>query len=337
MPQRLIVLFIALLLMHSVAKGAETDPLPTLLATKVVSSIDQQEQPIRYWAPAIAKQHPRPLLILLHTWSSDYTQDRSEWQVEAVKRDWVYVQPNFRGRNDHPEACGSRLARQDILDALDWAKQEFRIDESRIYLAGVSGGGHMTMLMAGYHPDRFSAASAWVGISNLEDWYRFHAPNGKVGNYAKMIAACCGGAPGSSTTVDAQYRERSPIHHIGKGVNLPLDLNSGVKDGKTGSVPIHQTLRAYNVLAVAQQLPTVPEAIIDQLWRDGKLAHPLPEDIAPDVTYPCDILLRRTAGVTRVTIFDGSHQAHPAAAAAWLARQSRPTKSPERQPLPSAD
>lgn len=310
--------------------SAMGEELPALLGVKVTSTLDQSQQPVRYYAPPSAQQEPRPILVLLHTWSSDYKQDRSPWLAEAVAREWVYIQPDFRGRNDHPEACGSTLARQDILDALDWAIKEYQIDTSRVYLAGVSGGGHMTMLMAGHHPDRFSAASAWVGISNLEDWYRFHTPGGTVGNYAKMIAACCGGAPGSSPAIDAQYRDRSPIFHLHHAVKIPLDLNTGVKDGKTGSVPIHQTLRAYNVLANAQKLPTIAESTMDQLWKDGSLANATPEDVAADPTYPCAIFLRRTAGVCRVTVFDGTHEAHPAAAASWLARQTRPVVKSEK-------
>ena len=78
-------------------------------------------------------------------------QDHSEWLREAVNRQWVFIEPNFRGVNDHSEACGSTLARQDVLDAIDWALELGIADRERIYLAGVSGGGHMTMMMAAFH------------------------------------------------------------------------------------------------------------------------------------------------------------------------------------------
>ena len=39
--------------------------------------------------------------------------------------------------------------RQDILDAVDWVLKRYPVDEKRIYLTGTSGGGHMSMLMAG--------------------------------------------------------------------------------------------------------------------------------------------------------------------------------------------
>jgi pimeloyl-ACP methyl ester carboxylesterase len=301
------------------------DELPSLTDVAVTSSLDGTEQPSRLWVPDAAMREARPLLVLLHSWSGDYTQDNSRWQREAVQRAWIYLHPNFRGRNDHPEACGSPLARQDILDAVEWTISHCRVDERRIFLAGVSGGGHITMLMAGRHPERFSAASAWVGISDLAEWHRFHVKDGVPGNYARMLAACCGGAPGDSAAVDAEYRQRSPLFCLQGAVGLPLDLSAGVSDGKTGSVPIHHTLRAYNVVAAASGGQAISGAEMDELWEHGRLSRPQPGERAEDASYGRAIYLRRTAAQARVTIFEGGHESVPSAACAWLAGQSRPT------------
>lgn len=308
--------------------GAET---PELTEVTIESSLDHTPQPARFWAPDQAHTSETPLLVFLHSWSGDYTQDRTDWLQEAVEREWLLILPNFRGRNDHPEACGSALARQDILDSIDWISAEFRVDPSRIYLAGVSGGGHMSLLMAGRHPERFSAVSAWVGISDLAEWYRFHLRDGVPQNYARMIAACCGGAPGDSAAVDREYRERSPIHWLAGVGDLRLDINAGVTDGKTGSVPIHQSLRAFNVVAEAGGHSPIGEDEIEELWRNDRLASPRESDVAEDATYGREIRLRRSAGATRVTLFDGGHEGLTAAACAWLAEQSRLTRQePER-------
>lgn len=300
--------------------------LPRLAEIRVTSTHDGTPQPSRLWLPDAAATEPTPLLVSLHSWSGDYTQDRSRWHQQAVDHGWIYLQPNFRGVNDHPEACGSPAARQDILDAIDWVIGRHNVDTSRIYLAGVSGGGHMSLLMAARHPERFSAVSAWVGISDLASWYRFHARGGKPERYARMIAACCEGAPGTSSAVDRQYRERSAIHYMHQAVGLPLDVNAGVRDGKIGSVPIHHSLRAFNVVAQAGGHETIPETEMDRLWEQGRLTPPQPGDEAADPTYGRAIRLRRQAGAARVTIFDGGHEAFPGAACAWLARQSRPIR-----------
>jgi pimeloyl-ACP methyl ester carboxylesterase len=301
------------------------DELPALTEVRIESSLDHTPQPSLVWAPERADREATPLLVFLHSWSGDYTQDRSPWLGEAVDRGWIMLLPNFRGRNDHPEACGSELARQDILDAIEWSKAEYKVDVSRIYLAGVSGGGHMALLMAGRHPDQFSAVSAWVGPTDLEAWYHFHSKDGVPQNYAQMIAACCGGAPGDSEEVDRQYRERSPIHWLANVGDLRLDINTGVTDGKSGSVPITHSLRSFNVIADAHGDAGISTEEIEQLQRDERLSSPSPQDTPDDPTYGREIRLRRSTGHSRITIFDGGHEGLPQAACAWLARQSRPT------------
>lgn len=320
-----IVATLILLAFLCIATDATAGDVPKLSEISVTSTLDRTEQPSRLWVPELAANEPRPLLVSLHSWSGDYRQDRSRWHAEAARRDWIYLQPNFRGVNNQPAACGSPLARQDILDATDWVIRTHNVDTERIYLAGVSGGGHMSLLMAARHPPRFSAVSAWVGISDLSEWYRFHSRGGKPQRYAQMIAASCGGPPGASEEVDREYHERSSIHFLQQAVGLPLDINAGVLDGKTGSVPIHHSLRAFNVVAAAGGYDTIPESDMDLLWERGRLTEPQPGDETPDETYGRDILLRRQAGAARVTIFDGTHEALPTAACDWLSRQSRPT------------
>lgn len=310
---------------HSEAMSA--DAPPELAEVTVKSSLDGSEQPSRLWVPDSANDAPVPLLVFLHSWSGDYRQDNSTWLQQAAQRGWAFLHPNFRGPNDEPAACGSSLARQDVIDAVDYVLSRYKIDRSRIYLAGSSGGGHMSMLMAGYFPQRFSAVSAWVGISDLADWYRFHVKDGKPQRYAQMIAASCGGAPGDSPVVDAEYKARSPIFHLHKAAGLPLDLNAGVEDGHTGSVPIRHTLRAYNVLAATSGGRLVSDEEMEQLWQNRRLKEPQKSDEGFDPTYGRKIFLRRKAGTARVTIFDGGHEGIARAGCEWLSKRSRRTSA----------
>ncbi|MFK7778369.1 MAG: prolyl oligopeptidase family serine peptidase [Gimesia sp.] len=309
------------------AKNSQPTKRHPLVSIKVKSSLDQSLQPSLISVPETAKTTPTPLFVFLHSWSGNYKQSNAKWQDEAEKRGWIYLHPNFRGANKHPEACGSRLARQDILDAIEYMIQNYNVDQSRIYLAGTSGGGHMTMLMAGHYPDRFSAASAWVGISDLADWYRFHVKEGVPQNYAKMILKSLQGKPGTSSKIDAEYRDRSPLYWIENATSLPLDLNAGVTDGKTGSVPFAHTIRAFNVLAKQNQTTSVSKEEIKQLWDDGTLKLPEPTDQAIDETYDCDIHLRRNSRLARVTIFEGGHEGLPQPACEWLSKQIRDTSN----------
>ncbi len=300
--------------------------VPPLITAKVASSADDHQQPVRYWAPESAKSKSTPLLVLLHTWSGDVNQKHDDWHAEAMQRGWLYLQPNFRGVNKTPQACGSKLARQDILDAVDFMQREFKVDKSRLYLAGVSGGGHMTMLMAGHHADRFSAASAWVGISDIAEWYRFHTKDGKPDNYAQNILDSLGGPPDENATRDADYRDRSPLFSLHRATDLPLDIAAGVFDGHKGSVPISHSLLAFNVIARANGTPVVTDAELSQLASAGQESKPKPIDQVVDETYGRDIIMRRQSKQARVTIFVGGHEGLPKAACSWLEARIRKTQ-----------
>lgn len=303
--------------------GQET--LPALSEIQIKSSLDGKTQPIRYWAPESARSETTVLFVFLHSWSSGYRQDNSKWLREAVSRNWIFLHPDFRGANVSPQACGSKFARQDILDAMDWASKRFRVDRSRIYLCGVSGGGHMSMLMAGHHPDRFSAVSAWVGISDLAAWYQFHLKDGKPQKYAQMILKCFGSPPGTSDAVDADYRDRSPLYHIRNVGDLPIDIFAGVNDGHTGSVPVRHSLSAFNEIARAHGTKGITEAEMQSLWENRRLQSPESTDTGRDPFLGRELKLRRTSNRARVTVFDGGHESIPAAALEWLVRQKRET------------
>ena len=324
---------LALITVSSSLSSAQTTTTPTLTEVRIPSTLDGKPQPITWWAPSAAKQTATPLFVFLHSWSSDYTQDNRKWLNIAVRNNWIYIHPNFRGKNSSPQACGSRFARQDILDAVDFASRQFEVDSTKIYLAGVSGGGHMAMLMAGHHPDRFSAVSAWVGISDLPEWYQFHTKDGTPSRYAKMILQCFHQPPGTDATADAEYRDRSPVFHMHRADRLPVDIFAGVNDGHTGSVPVSHSLRAFNAIAGAHGNRPVTDDEMRQLWEFKKLTAPLPEDQETDETLGRKILLRRTSGPSRVTIFDGGHESIPAAAEQWLKLHTRQTEAKAAEPM----
>ena len=102
---------------------------------------------------------------------------------------------------------------------------------------------------------------------------------------------------------------------------MPLDINAGITDGHTGSVPISHSLRAFNALA--------GEA--DRL-SDRQIAHFVETQTVPpglefaeaDPTYGAKrVLFRRQSNNVRITIFDGGHELITEAAFAWLERQEK--------------
>jgi pimeloyl-ACP methyl ester carboxylesterase len=106
--------------------------------TTIKSTFDGEEQYIKYYR---ASRESRPLLVALHSWGSDYTQEFfCEYYKRCKDRNWHLIHPDFRGPNKRPEACGSKAAMNDIIDAVKWSQNEFHIDHRRIFLIGVSGG-----------------------------------------------------------------------------------------------------------------------------------------------------------------------------------------------------
>lgn len=293
------------------------------VAVDVKSSIDGEIQKAIFWKPEeTGTDRPVgvPLLVFLHSWSGGFEQGLP-WIEQAKKRGWALIAPDFRGPNNRPQACASPLASQDILDAVLYAQLHAHIDARRVYLVGGSGGGHMALVMAARAPGLWAGVSAWVPITDLAAW---HAESlNRKNNYAKMLEASCGGAPGPLTMTE--YHKRSPIFHLSAAKHLPIDINAGIHDGHTGSVPVSHSLRAFNALALAARLPdrVIADEHIDYMVREQKIPAALAEEKQSDPERQRPVLFRRIAGSTRVTIFEGGHDSEATAAVEWLSRQRR--------------
>ena len=92
-------------------------------------------------------------------------------------------------------------------------------------------------------------------------------------------------------------------------------------------MPIRHTLDAFNEVAKAGGHRLISAAEIDQLSTSRILETPHPTDTAADATYGRDLLLRRSAGQARATIFDGGHEGLARTGCTWLAQQKRRTES----------
>ncbi|MBX7256274.1 MAG: prolyl oligopeptidase family serine peptidase [Candidatus Hydrogenedentes bacterium] len=289
--------------------------MPDAARWKVVvrSSLDRARQPCLF-IPA-ASTEPRPLLVYLHPWRHGYDFDSRPWQAEAARRLWHFIAPHFRGPNRHAKACASRYARQDVLDAVAYAQKATHVDAARIYLGGVSGGGHMTLVMAAETPHLWAAASAWCPISDLAEFYRESAARGaKIHRHIRRIV---GGMPGESRKVDEALRYRSPVYHLAGAADVPLDINHGIHDGQPKGVGIQHSVWAFNTLASNVGAEIVADDALAALRRGESI------DGVEDASYGRAIHLRRCAGCARLTIFDGGHEDLPGAACEWLAAHAR--------------
>jgi dipeptidyl aminopeptidase/acylaminoacyl peptidase len=294
----------------------------TAAEVKIRSTKDGTMQPSLLEVPEGAKTGaPVPLLVHLHSWSADYKNSglMSEAEQGARDRGWVFLSPNFRGPNNQPEACGSDLATTDVIDAVRYAQSAAHIDPRRIYLVGGSGGGYMALLMAAKYPELWAAVSAWVPISDLAAWHGSAKAAGL--RYDGMLEKCFGGPP---STAEAEYKKRSPLFQLSRAKGLRISIHTGIHDGHKGSVPVSQSLRAFNELAKANGHADrmFSEEEIRQITTEEKIPASLLK-AKPVQTegsrYPT--LFRRTAGPVTITIFEGGHATDFPTALKWLAAQ----------------
>jgi len=268
----------------------------------IPSTRDGKIQKAYYYQPT--NTEPRPLVISLHSWSGDYTQQDS-LSVKAVQNGWNYIHPDFRGPNNTFEACGSPSVISDIEDAIAFALKNGNVDSGNIHLVGGSGGGYATLLMymKSKHPIR--SFSAWVPISDLTEWY-FQSV-GRKNKYANDILLSTN-SKSDQLNLD-ELKIRSPLQ-----MDTPLEARStsnlyiyaGIHDGYEGSVPITHSLDFYNK-AVSDIGGNSSDLISAETIRDLLSMRSFPSPVTNTIAGR-DIIFKRHYKNIQVVIFEGKHE-----------------------------
>lgn len=201
----------------------------------VISTLDGTMQPSLFYQSE--SRGKRPLLVGLHTWSHDRFNQINNMLPYAEKLDFNLLLPEFRGSNlisneQCTKACGSAHAKQDIKDAIDYVIKEKNVDEDNIFLLGLSGGGHMSLLMCGFCPDIFKAVGAYVPITDLYKWTLQNE------NYKEHVLACC-----ENSREEMIFR--SPVRYVDNIARANLKIFHGKFDPV---VPVSQSLELYETI-----------------------------------------------------------------------------------------
>ena len=285
---------------------------------KYRSSADDSLQWTKFFAPPSIE--PVPLVVILHSWSANWKQTlHRPLEDYCVKNGWAYLHPDFRGPNRRPQATGSALVVSDIVDAVEYACEQTKVDRKRIFLIGTSGGGYTSLVMAGKKPNLWAGVSAWVPISDLRAWHK--ECEAKDLKYAREIELSCGGAPGSSAGIDREYANRSPLTFLKKAKGVNLSINAGILDGHKGSVPISHSLLAFN--EVAEEKHRLAAEEIKYFTEQAKVPPSLLRQIKDPSYGKKSPLFRRTSASATVTIFQGGHEWIASAAFAWLESENK--------------
>ncbi len=293
--------------------------VPGIQDIRISSTADGAQQPA-FWLPP-TRDGDQPLLVILHSWSAPYTQHAGiPFAVWAQENGWAVIAPNFRGRNDDPDAVGSHLAVQDAADAIDYAVAQPGVDADRVYVVGYSGGGMMALLLAGRHPDKVTAVSAWGPPHDLVKFYDFSRRMGR--GYADDIWRACGGDPTVAGPVQDECLSRSPVTYLGSARDheVPVFIAQGIRDPY---VPPRVAAEVFNHLADPEDRLSAEEV---DLFGRGIVPGGL-SGWNTTATYfghgdPAPVFARQSASVLLV-YFQSRHDMVYNASARWFASDPR--------------
>jgi hypothetical protein len=193
---------------------------------------------------------------------------------------------------------------QDIDDAIDYAIKNSKVDLSRIYVIGSSGGGYATLATFMKSKHSIRRFSAWVPISDLPAWYTQSKIMGT--KYAENILDCTS----SKDSLNLEIAKRkSPIYWktpVEKLNTTELQIFAGVYDGIQGSVPITHSINFYN------------KVLKDKLINDSTLFVSDSEKLyllefrkaLGNLGRIADrkVFLKKQSGNVGLTIFEGNHE-----------------------------
>lgn len=287
---------------------------------EIPSAVDGKVQ--KAFMYASKSQTQKPLIISLHTWSGDYTQE-DPLAKEILARDWNYIHPDFRGVNKTPESMGSKLVIADMEDAIQFALKQTNADPEDVHVVGVSGGGMATLSAFMNLKYPVKSFSAWAPISDLEAWY--WESLGRRQKYAADIIS----ALSTDTILNREEAvRRSPLYQkfpTELRRNAKLYIYEGIHDGYAGSVPITHSINMYNRLVVELKYHgSTPDEIASKansdkdLVSDNEIINLLTKRIDPEADkkktlFGRRIYLSREFENIQLTIFEGGHEQLPQA------------------------
>ncbi|WP_299755494.1 alpha/beta fold hydrolase [uncultured Pontibacter sp.] len=297
--------------------------LKDIEVVQIKSTMDGKVEPALFYESESTRK--KPLLVVLHSWSSGYLQVPSiPFALWAEKYDWAFIQPNYRGVFEQPEAMASDMAIQDIVDAVDYAMQHANIDSSRVYLVGSSGGAMTALVTASRHPELWAGVVAWVPVFDIPEWYDFNLyyPHRK---YNSQIVAALGGEPLEGTPAEAEGKKRSPSTQIHQAKEVPILLAHGINDLL---VPPSHSIRAFNILADPSD--TISKEQMDYIVKEQAI----PESMQGEASEPYfgkgdpEVVFSRESDNVKLVLYIGVHDMAYNSTLLWLNDQQKKQPQP---------
>jgi len=193
-----------------------------------------------------------PLVVCTHDFLSNKSDCFDEDFVDAVNdRNWFMVSVEGYGRIENYSYYpnGTELGwmglQHDVLDAVNYMKTNFRVNENKVYWIGMGGASAVAVAK---NSDIFAAGVSWFGISNMSLW-KDEIDNGNIGNasWSPLIEYEIGG---NQTDYPFEYKRRSALYYPQNFKYAPLKLFHGENDtfvNYTQSQDLYNALHKYNI------------------------------------------------------------------------------------------
>ncbi len=114
-----------------------------------------------YQPPSYRPDTPAPLLLAAHGTGGSGRRQIAPWRAVADQLGMLVLAPSEAGSNEGYDF--SRRERHAALAAVRWLRRRWNVDENRVFLTGVSRGGHLVWDLATRFPDRWAAAAPLIG------------------------------------------------------------------------------------------------------------------------------------------------------------------------------
>lgn len=206
---------------------------------KYKSRADGLEIPAYLFSPISKGATKHAALVWVHGGvHGDWGTDMYPFVVEAVKRGYVIITPDYRGSTGYGndwyrkiDYGGKEVV--DVLSAVDYLATLPYVNSNRLGIMGWSHGGFITSHILFRNDNPFKAGAAIVPVTNLVFRLSDHGPN-----YARDYAAEEGfqglpferncGPQHDRDCIDI-YLERSPVFHV-ENLKVPMLVHVATND-----------------------------------------------------------------------------------------------------------
>lgn len=265
---------------------------------EIPSSKDNENQLAYYYNPQ--SEQKTPLIVSLHSWAGDYNQIDPTISEHVIKAGWNYIHPDFRGINNTPQACGSKLSMSDINDAIEYAIDKGNVDLDNIFIVGGSGGAYSALCFYSETKYPINSYIVWSPITDLIAWHDQSII--RKSRYSRDIMI---GTRSKDVLDINEAKRRSPLHRDMPKTNSEIHIFTGYHDGydSHGPVPVTHSLDYFNEYATrhnAEPSDLIPsDDIIQLVAREYQETSNYIEDRK--------VIYTKNFKNIHATVFDGGH------------------------------